>query len=90
MANPRCFFDITIGGKQAGRIVFEVSTLFFDYRANDSRTHAVRFFLRLVFSLYMLAYVTPFVLSTDTFFFYLQLRADVVPKTAGLYKACSA
>ena len=25
--------------------------------------------------------------SVDTLFFYLQLRADVVPKTAGVYKA---
>ena len=24
MANPRCFFDITIGGADAGRIVMEV------------------------------------------------------------------
>lgn len=39
MAKPRCFFDITIGGGAAGRIVFEVRTLSFDYPANDSRTH---------------------------------------------------
>ena len=25
MAKPRCFFDITIGGKPAGRVVMEVS-----------------------------------------------------------------
>ena len=25
MANPRCFFDVTIGGADAGRIVMEVS-----------------------------------------------------------------
>ena len=24
MANPKCFFDITIGGKPAGRIVMEL------------------------------------------------------------------
>ena len=24
MANPRCFFDVTIGGADAGRIVMEV------------------------------------------------------------------
>ena len=27
MARPKCYFDISIGGKPAGRIVFEVSTL---------------------------------------------------------------
>jgi hypothetical protein len=29
MANPKCYFDITIGGKPAGRIVMEVKTLLF-------------------------------------------------------------
>lgn len=56
MARPRCFFDITIGGKPTGRIVFEVSTLSFDCRAYDSCTHST-LFLRLVFSLYLFAYV---------------------------------
>ena len=28
MANPTCFFDCTIGGEPAGRIVFEVRVAF--------------------------------------------------------------
>ena len=89
MANPRCFFDITIGGVPTGRIVFEVSTLSPDYRASDSRTYTARF-LRQVLSLYtcsLMCYTFGSLVSVDTFFFYLQLRADVVPKTAGVYKA---
>lgn len=57
MARPKCFFDITIGGKPAGRIVFEVSTLSFGCRSYDSCTHPACFFLRQVFALYLFAYV---------------------------------
>ena len=49
MVNPKCFFDITIGGKPAGRIVFEVSTLSFDYRAYDSCTATTHFFFDKLF-----------------------------------------
>lgn len=57
MAKPRCFFDIKIGDKPAGRIIFEVSVLSFDYRPYDSCAHTARFFLRQVSSLYLFAYV---------------------------------
>lgn len=88
MAKPRCFFDITIGGSPTGRIVFEVSTLSFDYRAYDSCTHTAHFFLRQIVIALVRICATP-LLTVDAFFCYLQLRADVVPKTAGRYKACS-
>jgi hypothetical protein len=35
MANPRVFFDITIGGSPAGRIVFEVC-IFYPNLAADN------------------------------------------------------
>ena len=57
MSNPKCYFDITIGGKPTGRIIFEVSILSFGFRVYDSCTHAVRFLLRQGFSLYLFIYV---------------------------------
>ena len=50
MARPKVFFDMTIGGKPAGRIVFEVSTLsvscmsiyMFAHREYDSCTARAR------------------------------------------------
>ena len=89
MAKPKCYFDITIGGQPAGRIVFEVSAVSFDYRAYDSCIHTARFFPRQVFALFLFAYVLHLYLQL-ILFCYLQLRGDVVPKTAGLYKSCSA
>lgn len=62
MANPRCYFDITIGGKATGRIIFEVSTLSSIVHVQDLiklscmwqlHTHTAHSFLRPVFSLYL-------------------------------------
>jgi len=87
MARPKCFFDITIGGNAAGRIVFEVSVLSFDYRPYDSCAHTARFFSSTSFFIVLFRICATPLLAVDTFFCYLQLRADVVPKTAGLYKS---
>lgn len=100
MANPRCYFDITIGGKATGRIIFEVSTLSSIVHVQDliklscmwqllAHTHSTLFSSTSFFTVLVRRCATP-LLSVDTFFCYLQLRADVVPKTAGLYKACLA
>lgn len=73
MAKPRVFFDITAGGSPAGRIVIEVHTIFLQfwfcyYRYGFRYCHAVLMHANA---------------STVNTFFLLQLRADVVPKTAG-------
>lgn len=37
-ARPRCFFDITIGGKAAGRVVFE---LYHDIAPKTGASHSL-------------------------------------------------
>jgi len=93
MAKPRCYFDITVGGKPTGRIDFEVSTHFSSIIVHITVAHTQhsfffdKFFHRTCSAVVRVCAIP--LLTVDTFFCYLQLRADVVPKTAGLYKACS-
>ena len=75
MSKPKVFFDITADGKSLGRITMEVSHLVaFSQPALVGKISFLNFIgmvsLRIIFAALLL-------------FFFLQLRADVVPKTAG-------
>ena len=76
MALPRVFFDITIGGAPAGRIVMEVRET--DYLLNMCRFNPAMLSLsgfKWVFCINLCV----------SYLCVSQLRADVVPKTAGMW-----
>lgn len=68
MANPRVYFDISIGGKASGRIIMQVRRKAADFSFMWKRNlKAKMYFLLRLHNVCV-----------------LQLHADVVPKTAGM------
>ena len=91
MSKPRCFFDVTAGGKSIGRVVIEVGNKLSRNFAlqRQSQIRPLASFPHVAWERADLAEleVIDKVLLV-LFAVFLQLRSDVVPKTAGQFLFC--
>ena len=85
MAKPKVYFDMTVGGQSVGRIVMEVCTNLSKFKAVRAVFYGCFTFEEEPNTLAACTSFYVFIVTEINFLVLLQLRADVVPKTAGTF-----